>query len=79
MQHILNNSNNKQKNKLHIKRVKKMGKMKLDNRVRLRCTKQIRTGLNVLDTFSVVVLSGEEGNVKKNYESMGCTVTKVNL
>jgi len=56
-----------------------MGKMKLDNRVRLRCTKQIKKDLNILDTFTVVVLSGEEGNAKRNYESMGYTVTKVNL
>jgi len=53
--------------------------MRLDNRVRLRCTRQVRADLDILDSFSVVVLSGDEGAAKKNYESMGYTVSKVNL
>ena len=53
--------------------------MKLDNRVRLMCLKFVREGLNVLDRFTVVVLNGDEGAAKKNYESMGYKVTKVNL
>ena len=53
--------------------------MKLDNRTRFMCTKPIREGLDVLDRFSVVVLKENEGVAKKNYESMGYTVTRVNL
>jgi hypothetical protein len=53
--------------------------MKLENRVRLQCIKKVRSDLDILDSFSVVVLSGSEGAAKSNYESMGYKVTKVNL
>jgi hypothetical protein len=53
--------------------------MKLENRLRLLCTKQVRDGLDVLDQFSVVVLSGNESAAKSNYEAMGYRVTKSNL
>jgi len=49
------------------------------NRTRLMCTKPIKEGLDILDRFSVVVLKENEDTTKKKYESMGYTVTKVNL
>jgi hypothetical protein len=49
------------------------------NRTRLMCTKPVREGLDILDRFSVVALKENESAVKSKYESMGYTVTRVNL
>ena len=53
--------------------------MKLDNRIRLHCIKNVRPDLDIVDSFTVVVLKGNEGAAKNNYESMGYKVSVVNL
>lgn len=49
------------------------------NRTRLHCSKNVRKDLNILDWFTVVVLNEDVSAAKSKYESMGYTVTRVEL
>ena len=45
-----------------------------EGRVRLRCSKELRSGH--IDSFTVIVAANDVQNAMKMYESMGYKVTK---
>lgn len=53
--------------------------MKLENRIRLLCTKPLRGGLNINDQFSIVVFKNEESTVRNKYQSLGYKVSEIAL